>query len=366
MEIIHRILDLARWAPSGDNQQPWRFEIRDDHNIRIHAQDTRHHCVYDLEGHASLLAIGALLENIRIAASPHQLSPIVRKLGTNLPGAHRWEVEFRSDQAVPPDPLVAFIPLRTVQRRAMRRRRLTMLEKHALEAAVGDEYEILWFEGFSERLKIAQLLFASAKLRLTLPEAYATHAAVIEWRSQFSETKVPDQAVGLDPLSTRLMEWALVSWSRVAFLNKFLAGTLLPRLQLDLIPGLACGAHFWLLAKCPPQREEDFIQGGRAWQRLWLTATGLGLGHQPEMTPLIFGGYARRVICFSASPEAMPAAVALRRKLEHLRTPEISARAIVMARIGEGPIPRARSHRRPLSALLVRDEGEVLPSTLRD
>ena len=29
---IERILDLARWAPSGDNDQPWRFEILADHH----------------------------------------------------------------------------------------------------------------------------------------------------------------------------------------------------------------------------------------------------------------------------------------------------------------------------------------------
>ena len=31
-ETLLKILDLARWAPSGDNTQPWRFEIvADDH-----------------------------------------------------------------------------------------------------------------------------------------------------------------------------------------------------------------------------------------------------------------------------------------------------------------------------------------------
>ena len=29
-EVLVKILDLARWAPSGDNTQPWRFEIVDE------------------------------------------------------------------------------------------------------------------------------------------------------------------------------------------------------------------------------------------------------------------------------------------------------------------------------------------------
>ena len=69
MERIGRILDLARWAPSGDNTQPWRFEIVSDTHIVVHGSDTRRTVVYDLRGHASQLAIGALLEYLAIAAS---------------------------------------------------------------------------------------------------------------------------------------------------------------------------------------------------------------------------------------------------------------------------------------------------------
>ena len=66
---IERILDLARWAPSGDNTQPWRFEVVDDRHFVIYGRDTREWCVYDLNGRASQLAIGALLETIALAAS---------------------------------------------------------------------------------------------------------------------------------------------------------------------------------------------------------------------------------------------------------------------------------------------------------
>ena len=66
--LLH-ILDLARWAPSGDNTQPWRFEILGDEHVLVHGLDTRDHVVYDLDGHASQLAVGALLETLAIAAT---------------------------------------------------------------------------------------------------------------------------------------------------------------------------------------------------------------------------------------------------------------------------------------------------------
>ena len=69
MALIHQVLDLARWAPSGDNTQPWRFEVLSEQSAHVHGYDTRDTCVYDLDGHASQLSHGALIENIVIAAT---------------------------------------------------------------------------------------------------------------------------------------------------------------------------------------------------------------------------------------------------------------------------------------------------------
>ena len=73
LSTVEQILDRARWAPSGDNTQPWRFEIIDEFSVVVHGFDTRKHCVYDLDGRASQISLGALLETIAIAASAHGL-----------------------------------------------------------------------------------------------------------------------------------------------------------------------------------------------------------------------------------------------------------------------------------------------------
>src|SRR5690348_12513934 len=69
MALIQQVLDIARWAPSGDNTQPWRFQILSDLSALIHGFDTRDRCVYDLDAHASRLSHGALLENAGLAAT---------------------------------------------------------------------------------------------------------------------------------------------------------------------------------------------------------------------------------------------------------------------------------------------------------
>ena len=67
--VLENILEQARWAPSGDNTQPWRFEVVDPRHVVVHGFDTRSHCVYDLDGHPSQLSLGALLESMALAAS---------------------------------------------------------------------------------------------------------------------------------------------------------------------------------------------------------------------------------------------------------------------------------------------------------
>lgn len=351
MRVCEQILNLARWAPSGDNTQPWRFEIRGELEVVVHGFDTRDHCVYDLDGHPSQMALGALLETMRIAATGHGLrADVTRRL--DLPDEKpTFEVRFVPDPLLRPSPLIPFITVRAVQRRPLSTRALTAEQKSVLEASVAPNHQIVWFETPRQRWRVARLMFRNAKLRLTMREAFEVHRSVIEWNAQFSEDKIPDQAVGVDPVTAKLMHWVMQSWPRVEFFNTWLAGTLMPRLQLDLIPGLACAAHCGLGATAAPVSVDDYVAAGRAMQRFWLEAARLGLLLQPEMTPVIFGRYHRERITFTSSASARALAARVASGFEALLGEECAKRMVFFARIGVGEAPRARSTRMPLSRL---------------
>src|SRR5258706_10057254 len=109
VRVSEEILELGRWAPSGDNTQPWRFEIKSEHEVTIHGFDTRDHCVYDLDGHPSQMALGALLETISIAATGHGLRTEVTRR-RDLPDAKpTFDIRFVADPMVGKSPLVPFI-----------------------------------------------------------------------------------------------------------------------------------------------------------------------------------------------------------------------------------------------------------------
>ena len=354
--VVRDVLELARWAPSGDNTQPWRFEVLDERRLVVHGHDTRDHCVYDLDGHPSQMSIGALLETMAIAASTFALAMRTIRHSDTPDNRPTISVEFLPSPGMAADPLTDAILPRAVQRRPLSRRPLTAVEKTALTAALPEGYRVHWLEG-SQRMAAARLMFRNAKLRLTMPEAHRVHKSVIEWDARYSEDRIPDQALGADPMTTKLMRWVMQDWQRVHFFNTWLAGTLAPRLQMDLIPSLACAAHFVLAAPSQPQRIDDYLTAGRAMQRFWLTATALGLQMQPEMTPLIFSRYVREGRVFSATTGMQERAMTLSQAGEALVGKQDWEAAVFMGRIGAGTPATARSLRRPLRELLVPANG---------
>ncbi|MEP6878644.1 MAG: molybdopterin biosynthesis protein MoeY [Nitrosospira sp.] len=347
---IADILQLARWAPSGDNTQPWRFEIIDERHLIIHAFDTRGHCVYDLDGHPSQISVGTLLETLSIAASAQGMRAIFRRLPESRETHPEYLVELTPDGQLQPDPLLPHIERRYVHRRPLSTIPLTEVEKQALQNAAGKFFTVRWFEGGPQRWRLAKLMFDNAKLRFTLKEAYQVHRNIIEWKSRFSEDKVPDQALGLDAITLKLMRWVMASWERVEFFNTYLAGHLIPRLEMDLLPGLLCAAHFAILAREAPLKIDDYVAAGRAVQRFWLTATSLGLGLQPELTPLIFSRYVREERRFSQSDAAWIEAQTLAAQLKRILGDD-TPQTVFLGRIGRGGMPGARSLRLPLQRL---------------
>ena len=352
-ETLLRILDLARWAPSGDNTQPWRFEIIGDDRIAVHGFDTRDHVLYDFEGHPSHMAHGALLETLRIAATGHGLEA-EWTLREGCPDtAPIYDVVLSQKEGLAPDPLLPFIEQRVVQRRPMRTTPLTAAQRKQLTEAVAPGFSLRFFESWKDRYAVAKLLWLNAGIRLTCPEAYPVHRDIIEWGARFSTDKIPEKAVGVDPLTAKLMKWVMQDWRRVDFFNRYLFGTIIPRVQLDLIPALACAGHILMKPLHQPIGFTDYVNAGIAVQRLWLSATALGLHLQPEMTPVIFRWYARSDRKLSKNPGISEQARILAKDFERITEANTEENFAFFCRVGYSTPPSSRSIRTLLPGLIV-------------
>lgn len=350
-DLLDQLLDLARWAPSGDNTQPWRFERLSPRQVRIHGFDTRDHCVYDLDGHPSQISFGTLLETFAIAAASQGWRMVIDRMDFSDETRPQFDISVQAAEGKTQQSLAAQIEKRSVQRRPLKRTPLSEDEKQTFAQCLPTGMAIHWLdEGFA-RLKTAKLLFHSAKLRLTIEEAYQVHRDIIEWHARFSTDKVPDQALGASPGTVLLMRQVMKSWQRVKFFNTFLAGTWAPRIELDFIPSLCCAAHFIIHSEKPARQPQDYVAAGRAIQRFWLQASALQLQLQPEVTPLVFSRYSREARAFSRAPHAMPMAHDIRQRLERLIGSDLAERAVFMGRVGHGAPPTARSVRKSLQHL---------------
>jgi sulfur-carrier protein adenylyltransferase/sulfurtransferase len=285
------ILDQARWAPSGDNVQPWRFEVLGDDRVIVRLKRDPEN-IYDFnDGEPTVLAGGFLLETMRIAASGRGRGMTWTRLGRDG-DVERIQVDFPRSASAGEDPLLPFIPIRSVNRGPYRLAPLSAGQKLALEEAVGDQLTIEWQEDFALRWKAALRNAAATDIRLRIPETFDVHRKIIDWDRNFSPTGIPAAAVGLDPLTRRVMKWLMRDWRRFDRFNRLPGGTLLARVEMDLVPGLLSAAHFTMRRKSSGA-DGDVVDGllraGASVQRFWLTATSLGLALQPSFAPLCFG-----------------------------------------------------------------------------
>ncbi len=147
----------------------------------------------------------------------------------------------------------------------------------------------------------------------------------------------------------------------MARLNRLPAATLAARVQLDYLPGLACGAHFAVSLEGLETLREDnpaaLLRAGQRLQAFWLEATRQGLVLQPAMAPLCFAYYGRKAAAFTGDAAMREKATRLARALGDLHG--APADLLFLGRIGQprSQAPGPRSIRRPLADMMIREEA---------
>jgi len=316
---LTQILDLARWAPSNGNTQPWRFEVIDNDRIIIHlltAKARSKEDFYDYDnGIPTLLAGGTLLETIHIAAGQYDRGFSWSYEGEKN-GIHKIAVTLSPDSAIKPDTLANFIETRSVNRHLYRMTPLSAAQKQALANALGDEFTISWHESLMQRWNQAINNAMATDIRLRIPEAFATHKAVVDWKQKFSPSRIPVESMGMDPISRALLRWFMKDWRRADLTNRYAGGSLLAQMEMGLLPGLFCAGHFIIHYKNQTDTSpEKYLRTGQAIQRFWLTATTLGLGMQPSYATLIFGLFGQRCDSFTSNPDMIAKAIRLAQRI---------------------------------------------------
>jgi len=380
LKPIEKLFEYAKWSPSGDNMQPMRIEVTGDLTCIIHGHDTRKHVVYDLKGNASKLALGCFIENCKIASQSLNYD-IEINLTTNKEGKEPNHEEYSlfptfaisltpAETALEKHALFPYIKTRCVQRKRMGTRQLTRIEKQKLETILPKGFSVIWKESFADRWTVAKFMYGNATTRLSMKEGYDVHSKIMEFtpldqdkspekncNSTFSKDKLPAKSLGLDPITIALTKWTLKSWKRFQFLDKYLGGTITPKLLLDFSTAIKSCAHFVIVADKEPETLDDYLSAGAAVQRFWLQATELQLGFQPEQTPVIFSEYLRQNTDFTTNEFTKKNAKVMDTSFKNLIGADNVKRAVYMGRLGRTITPTSRSVRLSLDELRYKQEN---------
>ena len=300
---VERILDAAHWAPSGDNAQPWTFEVADDRHFDVCVRVEPGNVYEYRSGEPTLISAGTLLANIAIAAPSSGKRARWDYLGAEGP-LHRIRVELEDDGAASEHPLFGEIQRRSVDRRPYRMQSLTAEDKQALSQALGSDFSLTWHESLSARRKIASLTRLATDIRLRIPETFAIHGRIVDWQRAYSPDAIPSKALGVDAMTQKMMRWTLAKRERTEMANKmgspFFAG-----LQMDFLPGIFSAAYFTFHFREPRTAGaagiSQLLRGGEAVQRFWLTASKRGLVLQPCLATLAFAHYGLTGEAFTVS-----------------------------------------------------------------
>lgn len=346
---IKTILESAMRAPSGDNCQPWRFVIKNN-SINILNLPERDTSLYNFRQRASLVAHGALLENITITSHAlgydAEIKPFPDKINPNLVAT----VELKKSD-IRDEPLHLYISRRSTNRKQYRPAPLTAEQRIGLlNMSRGlSSGEVRLLEGPREKALLAKAIGINDKLVFENRNLHSFLFEHIRWTEE-EALKTRDgldiKTLELSPPQTigfRLLK----NWSLLQKLNKLgLSGVIAKQAEKLCLSSSAIG-----IVIVSGNTDEDFLTGGRLVQRVWLEATRTGLAFQP-MTGITF--LVQRVMAGDKKELSTANVKLIMDAYEPIRTAfGLEKETIVLLfRIGHSDPPSSRSLRLPIEKVL--------------
>ncbi len=284
--LIREILIEASRAPSGDNMQPWRFTLEENvlHIFNIPGSDPS---LYNWNEYGSLIAIGALVENITTLAPFFGLSCLVSIFPHTEKDAPVSTITFTHSKTPPPDTrLRGAVARRATNRKPYENTPFSEVQMGTLTSIFSDEsgFTLQLFDRHEDRKSLGKFAAANESVLFgnkTLHNFFFTH---IHWQDTKAEGGVPTTTRGFleesleipkqgKPIFRLMRSWRMTSFFNTVGLTKLIVS--------DNAKLYATGAAMGVItySKKGNPTLGDYVQLGilleRAW--VWLMAEGFWL-----------------------------------------------------------------------------------------
>jgi ThiF family protein len=291
-EAIEDLVGAAIKAPSAGNSQPWKWYSVQGY-LFLFYEDTGIVSFGDFEQIASNIAHGAALENLQLTAHARGIGVHVRLFplvdDRRLVAAIGFEQEAKPADTPQPD-LVDFIDHRQTNRNAGNKQEIP---KHILEHFDNAVRSVPGANLIVRDLPadigiLSGIIGPAERIKLLNP---ASHFEFFQKEMRWSEEEGSTQKDGISinelgiSQQEKIMLKMVKSPETVKLLADWRGGH---ALEYTARKSVATASAFGLITM-PGSSPVDYTSGGRAMQRLWLTAAKYGIAIQPMMTaPLVF------------------------------------------------------------------------------
>ena len=368
-EELHSILEKGIRAPSADNLQPWKIQIKRRESLLPEAGSTpwEIQLFLDTEKLSSFcdsgwlmpyLSMGAVIENIRVAAGALGYQTCVTYAADPENPSRVGCLTFNTAKTKG-DPLNECIQKRITNRKFYSwKRKIPEALYDELQQTVTSQkgFRFFWIKHHEPAFeKLTKWIGDSDQIRF---ENERLHRELMDvMRIEKKEVESSRDGLPLDALeagtgSSLLFKW-IRKWDHLKGMNQLGLSVLFnhyARKQVESSQAVG-------LITAPTQRPEDYVRGGELMQRVWLKITRDDFAMQPmEALPIfILNLQINQGTDFNEKHKT---------KLEQLKKEFMSHfklneenGLIMLFRIGytEFP-PNTHSLRKPLSTFLVRDE----------
>jgi nitroreductase len=354
---LESLLDVATRAPSGDNTQPWRFDVDAEEGLIEFAVDqTRDPSPMNAGQRMARIALGAAVENLLRAAEVRGLEARLESVSTE--GRARVRLARGSGSPAPITDDVKAILARVTNRRVYDCRPVPpeVLARLAEQTPPLDGTVTHWIVG-EDRLKpLAEVIGRADAAMFGEPSMRRAFLSKVRFDlppGATAEDGLPLaslEASRMDRFALRLMPW-LPNW-----LLKFSGGLSVFVKKARRLVESAAGL---CVVVAPDGAPATDLAVGRAMQRAWVAISEHDLAAQPMMSLPVLENVLENgspTVVASVGRETIPALSAAFRSL----LPEVgTGRPAWLMRFGYAPPPGGRTGRLPLSAVV----RELSPAT---
>ena len=284
-EVMGYILKAGQQAPSGENTQPWKLSYKTN-TIHLELDPEADKSLFNVNQIASIIACGAVAENIKISASKYGLMPTNTLLTSSDNEKFSAKISLQTKDTIE-DPKARFIWERQTNRTKYNRKLIPQedLDLLKIECAKIAGTTLDLYTDKADLNTIAKLVKKADVLRMETQSIHELLMSNIHFSDE--EALVTRDGFHLKNLEAgfegELFLKMIKPWWVADKMNKIGMSKVAANLAAK---GIKQASAIGMI-RIDGTDQKSFFEGGRAMERVWLEATRLGISFQP-MTILTF------------------------------------------------------------------------------